>query len=265
MVAVNPRVSLRVTVFRHPDLPPGPAVVFVAGWMTLIDSWVDVLRELTRFFEVIYVETREKKSSRIHGRVGFGVGNIGADVARVVERFDLREGEYVIVASSLGATAVMDRHSEFRPVPRALVMVNPNAAFRIPAFWKLVVRLFYPPLLRLLRPVVKWYLRTFRLDVRSDPAQYKKYCATMDNADPRKTKRTAMAIWDYEIWDRLPSIRIPTLIVGASRDKLHEPENMERMVSLIPRATYLDMETNARNHSPELVSEIRKYLEKPGI
>ena len=264
LIAVDRQVSLRVKVFR-PEKPTGrPTVVFVAGWMTLIDSWIEVLGEMTRDFPVIYVETREKKSSRIRGRVGFGVAEIGADVARVVDHFGLKDGRYVIVASSLGATAVMDRHGEFRSAPRALVMINPNAVFRIPAFWKQVVRLFYPPLLRVLRPVVKWYLRTFRLDIHSDPAQYKKYCATLDNADPWKTKRTAMAIWDYQIWDRLPTLRFPTLIVGASRDKLHEPENMKRMVSLIPRATYLDMETNARNHSPDLVQEIRSYLEKSG-
>jgi pimeloyl-ACP methyl ester carboxylesterase len=264
MVAVDPQVSLRVTVFRPEKPTDRPAVVFVAGWMTLIDSWIEVLGEMTRDFVVVYVETREKKSSRIRGRAGFGVAEIGADVVRVVDHFGLKDGRYVIVASSLGATSVMDRHGEFRPAPRALVMINPNAVFRIPAFWKQVVRFFYPPLLRVLRPVVKWYLRTFRLDIHSDPAQYKKYCATLDNADPWKSKLTAMAIWDYQIWDRLPSLRFPTLIVGASRDKLHEPENMKRMVSLIPRATYLDMETNARNHSPELVKEIRRYLEKSG-
>jgi pimeloyl-ACP methyl ester carboxylesterase len=260
MVAVDRQVSLRVAIFRPARTRGRPVVVFVAGWMSLIDGWIDVLREMTRDFEVIYVETREKKSSRISGRVGFGVADIGSDVAALVTHFGLKEQGYLIVASSLGATAVMDRHREFRPAPRALVMINPNAAFRIPVFWRWVVRFFYPPILKIFRPVVKWYLRTFRLDVKSDPDQYRKYCNTLDNADPWKSKRTAMAIWDYEIWDHLNTISFPTLIVGASLDKLHEPGNMLKMISLIPRATYLDMETNARNHSGELVREIRRYL-----
>lgn len=264
MVPVDSRVALRVGILRPVKKTGRPTVVFVAGWMTQLESWFEVLQEMTRDFPVIYVETREKKSSRIQGRAGFGVGDIGGDVVRIVGHFGLRDRGYLIVASSLGATAVMDRHQDFKTRPRTLVMVNPNAVFRIPAFWKWVVRLFFPPLLKVFRPVVKWYLRTFRLDIRSDPAQYKKYCATLDNADPWKTKQTAMAIWDYRIWDKLGSLRIPTLIVGASRDKLHEPENMERMVSLVPGATYLDLETNARNHSRELVEEIRRYLRNQG-
>ena len=42
-----------------------PPVIFLAGWASLIYSWEIVLREMTKDFEVYYVETREK-SSAIH-------------------------------------------------------------------------------------------------------------------------------------------------------------------------------------------------------
>jgi pimeloyl-ACP methyl ester carboxylesterase len=124
----------------------------------------------------------------------------------------------------------------------------------------LFIRIFYPSLFILFRPFVKWYLRTFRLDIQSDKAQYEKYCKTLDNADPWKSKKTAMALWNYQIWDKLEKVRFPTLLIGASKDQLHEPTNVQRMVALMPRATYLDLETNARNHSGELVKQIRIYL-----
>ena len=265
MVATGPNVWLRVVVFQPLKPKDNPAVVFVAGWMSIIDGWIEVLKEMTRDFVVYYVETREKKSSRIKGHVRYGVRDIGMDIVKIVDHFGLKDNQYLIAGSSLGATAVLDCHGFFNALPLTLVMINPNAEFRIPKIWKWIIGLFYPPLFVLFRPVVKWYLRTFRLDIHSDPAQYKKYCGTLDNADPWKSKRTAMAIWNYQIWDKLQSVQFPTLIVGASRDKLHEPENIQRMVSQLPGATYLDMETNARNHSQELVEEIRKYLDNlPG-
>lgn len=261
MIAPDPNTRLRVISF-HPGADKRETeVVFVAGWMSLIDGWVEVLREMTRDFTIHYIETREKKSSRLKGKARFGVTDIGMDIVRLVKKLELKDHEYIIVASSLGATAVFDCCQFLSVSPAALIMINPNAIFRIPLFWRILVRLFYAPLFVVFRPVIKWYLRTFRLDVRADPAQYQKYCRTLDNADPRKSKKTVLALWNYQVWDKLKTVLYPTLVVGASKDKLHEPENTRRMLSMIPRTTYLDMETNARNHSPELVQAIRRYLD----
>ena len=264
IVALNPDTELRVISFFPRANQRKPEVVFVAGWMTLIDGWAQVLREMTRDFTVHYVETREKKSSRLKGRARFGVTDIGMDIVAMVARLGLRDREYIIMASSLGATAVFDCCQFLTAAPKALVMINPNAVFRIPLFWRFLVRIFYAPLFVVFRPVMKWYLRTFRLDVQADPAQYQKYCRTLDNADPRKSKKTMLALTNYQVWDKLKTVEYSTLVVGASMDKLHEPENMKRMVSLLPRATYIDMETNARNHSPELVDVLRRYLDGLG-
>lgn len=253
-------VRLRVFLFRPARISRQPAVVFVAGWMSLIDGWQKVLREMTEDFVVYYLETREKKSSVIKGHAGFGIVDIGMDVVKLVDHYRLKQGEYLILGSSLGATAIVECCPFLNIPPKVLVLINPNAVFRVPRFARIFIRLFYAPLFVLFRPFVKWYLRNFRLDMKADNAQYYKYCQTLDNADPRKSKKTVMAIWDYRIWDKLVMVEFPALIVGASKDRLHEPENIRRMVTLMPRATYLDLETNARNHSEEVVRQIRLFL-----
>jgi hypothetical protein len=50
------------------------------------------------------------------------------------------------------------------------------------------------------------------------------------------------------------------MIVGASRDTLHEPENMKKMVSMMKNAVYLDLETNKLTHSSGMVREMRRYI-----
>ena len=114
----------------------------------------------------------------------------------------------------------------------------------------------------MLKPFIKWYLKTFRLDIKSDYAQYAKYCRALDAADPWKLKKAALAFSRYEVWNLLESIEYPSLIVGASKDSRHEPENLKRMVAMMPHATYLDMETNKNTHSKTLVEEMRKYLQR---
>ena len=84
MVRVTPDVSLRVITFTPASASSYPAIVFVAGWISLIRGWGKVLREMTKDFRVTYVETREKISSRIEGRVQFGVEDIGGDIVSLV-------------------------------------------------------------------------------------------------------------------------------------------------------------------------------------
>lgn len=262
MAPVDDRVSLKVFDFTPARDAGRPLVVFVAGWISLMDGWGAVLREMTRDFPVRYIETREKISSEIQGRVRHGVEEIGHDVVNLVESWGLKEGEYILLGSSLGATAILDGARFFKARPLALILIAPNAVFRVPKVFQAVIHAFWPPFYVVLRPVIKWYLRTFRMHVASDRAQYDKYCRALDTADAYKLKNAAKAVWHYEVWDKLHTITIPTLIVGASQDKLHEPENMHRMVKLMPDARYLDMETNGATHSAAMVEALRVYLDE---
>lgn len=257
---LSEQVSLKVISFAPKTKIDNPPVVFVAGWITLIQAWEQVLAEMTKDFLVYYVETREKMSSDVKGKVEYGVQNIGKDIVALVDHFQLREKSYILFGSSLGATAILDSCQHLKKNPLCLVLIGPNAVFRVPKFGMVIIRLFWPRLYFILKPFIKWYLKTFRLDVKADYAQYKKYCDNLDAADPFKLKKAALALSKYAVWDLLDKIQIPALIVGASKDTLHTPENLLRMVEKMPSATYLDLETNKETHSKNMVDEMRKYI-----
>ena len=259
MIRVSPAAELRVITFTPPKRSPVPPVVFVAGWISLIRGWEKVLREMTADFRVVYVETREKISSQIAGSQNFGVEDIGGDIVSLVK--NLRLEKYILFGSSLGATAIIDSYRSLDPKPVSLILVAPNATFRVPASWKAIVTLFYAPLYAVIRPSVKWYLRNFRLDVRMDAAQYEKYCEALDAAEPRKLKKAVMAVWSYEVWDKLASVDCPVLLVSAGRDRLHEPENLRRIAARLPKVTEVDLGTNALTHDKPVVEAIRTFLQ----
>ena len=260
MVKLSETVSLRLMTFEPEKDHGNPAVVFIAGWISHIKSWQLSLKEMTKDFTVYYVETREKVSAKIKGKEGYGVEDIGRDLVTIINRLNLADSGYILFGSSLGGTAILDCAHSFDNPPLCLVLVGPNAVFRVPKVWKGVIRILPPCLYNILKPVVKWYLKTFRLDIKSDYAQYEKYCNTLDAADPFKLRKAVMSVWNYQVWDLLGNIKIPSLIISASKDKLHEPGNLEKMVSLMPAATYLDLETNARTHSEDMVHAMRKYI-----
>ncbi len=260
MIDVAENVSLRVISFTPTEDRGNPTVLFVAGWITLIAAWKNVLQEMTKDFTVHYVETREKISSQVKGKTEFGVENIGKDIITLISYFDLKKKQYLLFGSSLGASSILDCCRFLDRDPLCLVLVGPNAVFRVPKFGKLIIHFFPPRLYLMIKPIVKWYLKTFRLDIKSDFEQYQKYCNNIDAADPWKLKKAVMKLWSWEAWNLLPAIKYPSLIAGASKDSLHEPENLKKMVSMMNHATYIDLETNKGTHSKEMVEEMRNYI-----
>ena len=74
MVRVTPQVSLRVITFTPPQASTQPAIVFVAGWISLMRGWKNVLREMTKDFTVYYVETTGKDFVAHRGKDGIWRG-----------------------------------------------------------------------------------------------------------------------------------------------------------------------------------------------
>jgi pimeloyl-ACP methyl ester carboxylesterase len=253
-------VSLRLFTFTPPAECRNPVVLFVGGWITQISAWKIVLREMTKDFKIIYVETREKISSKVDIDAHYSVEEIADDLVQLVERLNLQPERFVFFGSSLGASAIIESYKRLTRKPLAMVLVGPNAVFRVPLIWKIIVTLFYPPLYALVKPPAKWYLKTFRLDVQTDREQYEKYCSAIDAADPWKLKKAVLSVAKYSIWNRLADLDRPVLLVDASKDRLHEPENLQKMEAIISQATRIDLGTNKETHSERVVHEFRKFV-----
>ena len=215
---------------------------------------------MSRDFKVFYLETREKITSKVTGEVEYSVEAIGKDIVQLISYLQLKENEYVLYGSSLGGTAILDCMRHLKIDPLCLILVGPNAIFKIPKYGVVLINMFYPSLYNIFKPYVKWYLKSFRLDIEADHEQYEKYCTSLDAADPWKLKKIALAVSKYQVWELLSKISMPTLVIGASKDNLHEPENLHKMVGLIPKAEYLDLETNKGTHSKKVVEALREYV-----
>lgn len=261
-IPISEQVSLRVISFTSGIQSNNPCVMFIPGMISQIRNWGKVLREMTRDFPVYYIETREKISSMVKGNQNYGIDGIRQDIVTLTAHFNLKSRSYILFGSSLGGTVILDACRFLTRDPICLVLVGPNALFRMPPFSRMAVSCFPPGLYSSVKPLIKWYLKTYRLDPISDYAQYKKYCSVLDSPDPWKLKKAMLAVSRYEVWDYLEAIKYPVLIFGGSKDVMHEPGNLKKMVTLLKDGTYVDMETNANTHSKEMVFEMRKYVKR---
>ncbi|MCJ7813383.1 alpha/beta hydrolase, partial [bacterium] len=108
MIAVSNHVSLQVIELMPADDQNRPAVLFIPGWISLISGWKKVLNEMTKDHRVYYIETREKISSRIQGKVEYSVEAIGQDIVTLTSQLGLADGKYILFGSSLGATSILE-------------------------------------------------------------------------------------------------------------------------------------------------------------
>lgn len=265
MVPMTDGVSLKVIDFNPEKSESGkPSVIFIAGWISLISGWQGVLKELTPEHRTFYIESREKKSSLLpeKTKVSFTMDRIREDISDLVDRLIPENEKFVLAGSSLGASAILEFCASGKRKPECAILVGPNEEFRFPKFLGAIIPLIPPAMYFAVRPVIKWYLRNFRLDKKKEKAQVEKYEKTINLADPYKLKANALALKNYSIWNRIQGITTPCLIFGATTDKLHSTEKMKRLIELIPEVQYIELASNTDTHSEKAGRIMVDYLGK---
>ena len=248
-------------VHFKPKLPsPYAPVIFIAGWGSVIDSWKIVIKEMTKDFEVFYIETREKSSSIHHSKQELNIESLGNDLPCVLSEINLINKPYIMFGSSLGATVILDAISKNKINPTKAIIIGPNAEFHIPLVWLLIIQFTPSIFLYFLKPLVKWYMKKKYIDINSDPEQYHKYVNVLNKANLKRLRRSTLSFSSYKIWDQLSNIHQSILIFTGSKDIMHGYENILRMSSLLPKARLIDMGTNQNTHSIEMVIKIREFL-----
>jgi len=260
---VSDGVQIKIIEFSPPHQDPEkPVVVFVAGWVSLLSGWEKVLKVITPGLRVIYIETREKKSALLPSgkKLAFGIERMSMDIQEVLSETLEDRQLFYFAGSSLGATVILDYLSMKWKKPVASFLIAPISEFAFPKWLLFIIKFVPASMYSFVRPILKGYLKYFRLDRKNEQEQIKKYEGTIDAAEPVRLKANAYAIKDYTVWGKLEKIKTPVVIVGAETDNMHGIEAMEKMVSGLASARLEMMKSNKETHSEKagdfILSEI---------
>lgn len=238
-------------------------LLLVAGWVSVVEGWVPLLRELVRERPVAYLETREKSSAELApdrlAPAAFTMDRLAGDVVTAARATGFEPARTVVLASSMGANAVLEALKENRLSAAAAFLVGPNASFRFPWWGRFAVRM-PPGFIRRAIPFALWYLRRFRVNARDDPEQMRRYERTLRAADPARLRASAIAILDYEVWPRLDTVQAPVAVAYAAGDTLHGPDEARRIVAELPRGAAVECPTNSYMHSAAVADDIRRFV-----
>lgn len=239
-----------------------PPLIFIPGMGSVIENFRDTVIELTRNHTVHYIETREKSSARINKKHRFSVEDITADIVHYANlKFPAGE-RYAMAGYSLGATAIAEAFTLLANKPERIVLVEPNISFPFHGWLRLLswpARIIYSPL----KPVLKWYLRNFRINLKEDPEMYSINCRILDSAEPVRIGAAVRHLSRYRMQGCLERISVPVLVAVASNDRFHSHDEGADIANRIADSVYLDIVNNKRSHSAEMGRVISDFISSP--
>lgn len=258
-VSLPTGVELLSVTFSPPEPAGMPVILFVPGFVSLIDNFRETMIELTRSHTLVYVETREKSTARISPDHGFSVDEITSDIVHFAELKIPEGSQYVMAGYSLGATVIAEAFPRLHRKPEAVILLEPNTSFPFNGLAMVLARLaryLYRPVV----PFVKWYLRTFMIDLKSDEEMYLINCRNLDTAEPVRLGMAVRQLSHYRMKGCLEQISVPALVIVTSKDRFHSHGAGTEIAALIPGAQCLDMEDNKRTHSTEAGLVISNFI-----
>ncbi len=231
----------------------------MAGLASVIENFRPMLRQLTASFVVHYLETHEKSGGSLPPDADLSVAAMARGVAAAVDSLGVTDCEFALVGYSLGATVILETVPQLESRPSAIVLVEPNAAFPFPR-WALLLARWGAVAYRPIVPLLKWYIRTFRIDTTRDAELYRITCRILDAANPTRICAAVRALASYRLADDLRHISVPSLVIGASDDTFHNFDDSRQIADSIPASRYTDLQNNRRSHSREAAAIVDQFV-----
>ncbi len=234
-------------------------LIIIAGWGSVILGWDEVLMDVSRDFNVIYMETREKGSSVLPKKFEKGMDRLAEDLKEVIEQLNLDQSKLILLGSCFGATLISYGLAKKKYSPFLSVIIGPPARFEMPPLTRYIIFLVPPFALKLFRPIAVFWIKKFKTE---DPEQAAKYIRVLKEADGKKWKKVVQSLVLPWWWDIYAKIENKVLLIAAEEDKMHNAKDTQKIRELIKNADYLDLGSNKATHSQPLVNALRTYLKQ---
>ena len=259
-IEVEVGVSIRVLVWKEEGIDPDSGtVVMVPGWGSLFEGWKPLVTEWAKRRHLIYIETREKASSRFNRRISkddFSIERHARDIEAVLDVLDINQKSIDWYSSSLGSTILIDAFEKGDLDGRSSVLLAPNPDFRFPLWSRMII---YSPLpmvaFRKMVGFVAWVVNR-RTKEEGQKVRYRRALLAQD-----VPRMLLSARWNlgYSLPEDLSRIEVPCAVMTAVSDTLHDFGKVERLADSIANCKMIKVPSNQYAHEPDVLSEIGDF------
>ncbi len=232
-------------------------LVLVAGWVSIVLGWDDLLMEAKDFFNILYIETREKATSIVPKKGKFDLDRYALDIKEAIEYHQLKEKNTIILSTSFGAILVALMLKNLGNNPCLSILVGPIERISLPIAIKLAILILPAWMFNLIKPVGNWWVRKFKTE---DKYQAARYIRAIRDSDPKKWKKTIGHVAFAKFWGFYEGLDNNILVIDESEDPMHDTEATKKIASLIPTSRIIDIKTNRAAHSTPMIEIMRKEI-----
>lgn len=230
----------------------GLPVVLAHGWTENHTYWVYEIRGLSsRGFRVVAYDLRGHGQSE--GSGDYSIDRFGEDLEAVLERVVGEGQRALIVGHSLGAMSIAAwaEHHDVERLVGAAALLNTGVGdllaeqllLPLPKFAQALNRTIAShgfigsraPLPRFSTPISHALLRRVAFGPTASPAQVAFYERMLIGMPPRTRADVGIAISEIELYEALPRLTVPTIVLAGEKDRLTPPSHARRIAEMLPQ------------------------------
>ena len=217
-------------------------IVFIPGYVAAPITWVDFHIPHQGFGEYYYLETREKRSSKIKKtrKTTMTITQTAYDVGVALENLGIANKDYVLASSSYGGAVILDGLINEYFDPPSTFVHDPIVKW----IWEksinnILLRVVPMSLLSILRMPIA-YIFTAGMKNKANKMRMIEFARGIE---PWKFKRCTLQNNKFNIFDDLKKIKNEVFINTGPLDRYHPRLDYYNYAKEIPKARFLFMNT----------------------
>jgi pimeloyl-ACP methyl ester carboxylesterase len=228
-------------------------IVLAHGWTEMRSYWAYVIRDLSPRFRVVAYDLRGHGDSEAAAGGDYSIDRFGEDVEAVLEAGVPAGRRAVVVGHSLGAMSIaawaQDYHVDRRAAAAALLntgvgdLMAENLLIPVPWIAQAMNRALPPtrlvggrtPMPRFSTPGSNAVIRYVAFGPAATPAQVAFYERMLVACPPDVRAEVGIALTELELYEALPRLTVPTIVIAGAGDRLTPPSHAERIARALPQ------------------------------
>jgi pimeloyl-ACP methyl ester carboxylesterase len=231
-----------------------PTLVLVHGWTENLTFWSYQVRELgDRGYRIVAYDLRGHGDSAGAAGGDYSIARFGEDLEAVLVSCLTGGQRAVVVGHSLGAMAIAAwaEHHDVQPrvvgaallntgvgdlIAESLLLPLPRVAQALNR--TVAVRGFLgsrAPLPRFSTPLSHAAIRYIAFGPAASPAQVAFYERMLITCPPDVRANVGIALSEIELYDALPRLTVPSIVLAGAEDRLTPPSHARRIAEMLPQ------------------------------
>ncbi|NHJ86480.1 MAG: hypothetical protein FK734_13530 [Asgard group archaeon] len=248
--------ELRIIHVKQPNPKNKRTILFLPGWGVKHEGFNVLYEALYDEVDMYYLDSREKKSSKIEKRKELmSVSQSAKDIQQVIDYLQLNKNDFLLIGTCWTSTTILTGLIEKTIKEKNILLFDPMHKLWFSKFLLNISPVIPVFVVKIIKPILKF----FALLGMKEKHQRKRTEDFIDSADLWKWKHAAYKAKDLELYGTLGEIDQEILVFNSSTDKIHDQRNYPNLTKEMPKGRFFYTNTDESNRERMMSLTIREF------